>query len=286
MGLLPGRGQQTKEIAMSPEVTTPPVTTPARTRRRRPTAETIRVNVLRVVLIVVLLLVWQYFGGRSQHSMFFYSQPSAIWSGLTHLLGGQTFWTDLRYTMEETVVGFLIGGIAGIVLGFGLAFAKTAYRVLDPIMNALNALPRIALSSLFILWFGLGMESKIALVTSLVFFPLFLNAYAGASTIDPDQALLMRTMRASRLQFVRKVTFPATAPWVITGAKLGVAQALGGAVIGELIASQHGLGAELNSDATSFNTADEFAILLILIVLALILNGIFTVLENRTASWR
>jgi NitT/TauT family transport system permease protein len=257
-----------------------------RRRRRRLTAETVRVYVLRVLVIVVLLLLWQYFGGRSQHNEFFYSQPSAIWSALRQLLGTQAFWTDLRYTMEETVVGLLIGGVAGIVLGFGLAFSKLAYRVIEPIMNALNALPRIALSSLFILWFGLGMESKIALVVSLVFFPLFLNSYAGASTIDPDYELLMHTFRAGRLAFVRKVTLPATAPWVITGAKLGVAQALGGAVIGELIASQHGLGAELNTDAQSFATADEFAILLILIILALVLNGIFTHLDNRTAGWR
>ncbi len=268
----------------SPAVTTPPRT--RRRRQRRLTAETARVYVLRVLLIVVLLLLWQYFGGRSQHAKFFYSQPSSIWTALRHLLGTQEFWTDLRYTMEETVVGFLIGGVAGIVLGFGLAFSKTAYRVVEPIMNALNCLPRIALSSLFILWFGLGMESKVALVVSLVFFPLFLNAYAGASTVDPDHQLLMHTFRAGRLAFVRKVTLPATAPWVITGAKLGVAQALGGAVIGELIASQHGLGAALNNDAESFATAEEFAILLVLIVLALVLNGIFTFLENRTASWR
>jgi NitT/TauT family transport system permease protein len=271
-------------------MTAPPKVTatarPGRRRRRRLTAETLLVYLLRVVLIVVLLLLWQYFGGRSQHNKFFYSEPSAIWSALQHLLGGQTFWTDLRYTMEETVVGFLIGGVAGVVLGFGLAFSRLAYRVVEPIMNALNCLPRIALSSLFILWFGLGMESKIALVVSLVFFPLFLNAYMGASTIDPDYTLLMHTLRASRLQFVRKVTLPATAPWVITGAKLGVAQALGGAIIGELIASQHGLGAELNTDAESFSTADEFAILLILIALALVLNGIFTFFENRTADWR
>jgi NitT/TauT family transport system permease protein len=274
---------------MSAEVSVAPAApAPVQTggRRGRLTAESVRVYVLRVVLIVVLLLLWQYFGGRSAHNEFFYSKPTAIWSALWHDLGSGDFWTNLRYTMEETVVGFLIGGVAGVILGFGLAFSRIAYRVLEPIMNALNCLPRIALSSLFILWFGLGMMSKIALVISLVFFPLFLNAYKGATTIDPDHTLLMHTLRASRLEFVRKVTLPATAPWVITGAKLGVAQALGGAVIGELIASQHGLGAALNNDAQAFATADEFAILLVLIVLALVLNGIFTFFENRTASWR
>jgi NitT/TauT family transport system permease protein len=276
---------------MSAEVHAPPSVTdggtPGRSKRRnRTNAETVRVYILRVVLIVVLLAIWQYIGSRSTHNQFFYSRPSDIWTSLRNLLVSSDFYVDLRYTMYETVVGFLIGGVAGVVLGFALAFSKTAYRVLDPILNALNCLPRIALSSLFILWFGLGVQSKIALVISLVFFPLFLNAYKGATTIDPDQVMLMHTFRAKRLDIIRKVTLPATAPWVITGAKLGVAQALGGAVIGEIIAAQFGLGAALNTDAQSFATGDEFAIILVLIVIALILNGIFTVFESRTSSWR
>lgn len=277
---------------MSTEASAPPdaagnrtTRTPPR-RRRRTSAETVRVYVLRVVLIVVLLLLWQYVGSRSTHAQFFYSRPSDVWNSLRHLFVNGNFYTDLRFTMYETVIGFLIGGAAGVVLGFGLAFSRTAYRVIDPIMNALNCLPRIALSSLFILWFGLGVESKIALIISLVFFPLFLNAYQGATTIDPDQVMLMHTFRASKLDVVRKITIPATAPWVITGAKLGVAQALGGAVIGEIIAAQHGLGAALNTDAQAFATGDEFAIILVLIVIALVLNGIFTFLESRTSSWR
>jgi NitT/TauT family transport system permease protein len=257
-----------------------------RRHRRRPQAETVRVLVLRILLLAAVLAVWQWVGGLSDHNRFFYSQPTEIVGSLGNLLTSATFYTDLGYTMAETLLGFLIGGVAGVVLGFGLAFSRTAYRVIDPIMNALNCLPRIALSSLFILWFGLGMESKIALVISLVFIPLFLNAYRGATTLDADHLMLMHTFRASRMDVVRKIMLPATAPWVITGAKLGVAQALGGAVIGEIIASQHGLGAALNTDAQAFATGEEFAILLVLVVIALILNGVFTVLENRTSAWR
>jgi NitT/TauT family transport system permease protein len=276
---------------MSADVQAPPAflnrdPTQKRRSRRRPSAQTVRVYALRVLFIAALLALWQYFGSRSTHNAFFYSEPSAIWTSLRHLLTDSNFYVDLRYTMYETVVGFLIGGIAGIVLGFALAFSRTGYRVVDPLLNALNCLPRIALSSLFILWFGLGIKSKVALIISLVFFPLFLNAYKGATTIDPDHVLLMRTLHATRLEFVRKVTLPATAPWVITGAKLGVAQALGGAVIGEIIAAQHGLGAALNTDASSFATGDEFAILIVLVVIAVLLNAIFSFLETRTAGWR
>jgi sulfonate transport system permease protein len=253
---------------------------------RRPRAETMWVLVLRILLLLVLLAAWQWVGSRSDHNRFFFSQPTEIVASLGTLLTSATFYEDLRYTMAETLLGFVIGGVAGVVLGFALAFSRTAYRVIDPIMNALNCLPRIALSSLFILWFGLGMTSKVALVISLVFVPLFLNAYRGATTLDADHVLLMHTFRASRRDLVRKIMVPATAPWVITGAKLGMAQALGGAVIGEIIASQHGLGAALNTDAQAFATGEEFAILLVLIVIALILNGVFTVLETRTSAWR
>jgi NitT/TauT family transport system permease protein len=177
---------------MSAEVHAPPSVTdggaPGGSKRRsRTNADTVRVYILRVLLIVVILAVWQYIGSRSTHNQFFYSKPSDVWTALRNLLVSSDFYVDLRYTMYETVIGFLIGGVAGIVLGFALAFSKTAYRVLDPILNALNCLPRIALSSLFILWFGLGVQSKIALVISLVFFPLFLNAYKGATTIDPTR---------------------------------------------------------------------------------------------------
>lgn len=276
---------------MSAAAQSPPETVrqPSMSKRRSrlvPTAETVRVYILRVVIIVVLLALWQYFGGRSTHNEFFYSKPTSIFSSLRHLLVSSSFYTDLRYTMYETIIGFLIGGVLGIIAGFALAFSRTAYRALDPIMNALNSLPRIALSSLFILWFGLGMESKIILVVTLVFFPLFLNAYKGATTVDPDHTLLMHTLRANRWAYVRKVMLPSTAPWVITGAKLGVAQALGGAVIGEIIAAQHGLGAALNADAQSFATGDEFAILFLLIVIAMLLNAIFAYFERRTSSWR
>lgn len=269
------------------ESPTPVSDQPALRRSRwRPTAETIRVWALRIVIVVGLLALWQYYGGRSTHNQFFYSKPTLIWDSLTRMVTSSAFYVNLRYTMEETVLGFVIGGALGIACGFGLAFSRTAYRAIEPIMNALNALPRIALSSLFILWFGLGIESKVVLAVTLVFFPLFLNSYQGATTIDPDYVLLMRTLHAKRRDFVTKVMIPSTMPWIITGAKLGVAQALGGAVVGEIIAAQFGLGAQLNQDAQSFATGDEFAILLVLIALAMLLNGIFALLERRTSSWR
>jgi NitT/TauT family transport system permease protein len=272
---------------LSAEAKTP---TTARRRGGRPSRPVVRgplqVWTLRIALMIVLVVLWQVIGGQSSRLEFFISKPTAVWQSLVTILPTQNFWTDMYYTMYETVVGFVIGAVAGILCGFALAFSITVHRVVDPVMSALNSLPRIALASLFILWFGLGIESKIALIVSLVFFPLFLNAYKGATTIDPDYSLLMHTLRANRLQYVRKVVLPSTAPWVLTGAKLGVAQALGGAVVGEIIAAQHGLGAALNQAAGSFDTGLEFAILLVLIVVAMILNEVFEYFESRISSWR
>jgi len=274
---------------LSAEATTT-TTARRRGRGRRPGTPAVRgplqVWILRIVLMVALVIIWQLIGGQSSRLEFFISKPTAVWHSLVTILPTENFWTDMYYTMYETVVGFVIGAVAGILCGFALAFSLTVHRVLDPVLSALNSLPRIALASLFILWFGLGIESKVALIVSLVFFPLFLNAYKGATTIDPDYSLLMHTLRANRLQYVRKVVLPSTAPWVLTGAKLGVAQALGGAVVGEIIAAQHGLGAALNQAAGSFDTGLEFAILLVLIVVAMILNEVFEYFESRISSWR
>ena len=255
-------------------------------RRRRMSKGVVLVYALRALLLAVVIVAWQLIGGQSKNTAFFVSTPVAVWHALTHLVTTGEFWTDLRYTMYETVVGFLIAGAAGILFGFALALSYTAHRVIEPLMNALNSLPRIALASLFILWFGLGTSSKIALVISLVFFPFFLNSYKGATTIDSDIQLLMRTLNASRFAYMRKVTLPSTVPWIIAGAKLGIALALGGAIVGEIIASQHGLGAELNVAAESFNTAQEFAVLIVLIIAAMILNGIAQGIEARASRWR
>jgi NitT/TauT family transport system permease protein len=257
-----------------------------RRRSRRLSHDTVRVYVLRVAVLAVALVGWQLLGTSSAKTSFFISNPVAVWDSLMALLPTSDFWLDVGTTLEEMIIGFVIGGVAGVLLGFLLAFSPTAHRVLDPILNALNSLPRIALASLFILYFGLGLQAKIALVISLVFFPLFLNAYKGATTIDPDYQLLMHTMKAGRVQYVRMVTLPSTVPWLISGAKLGLAQGLGGAVIGEIISAQHGLGAALNIAANAFDTGQEFAILIVLIVIAMALNGIFEWFERMASTWR
>jgi NitT/TauT family transport system permease protein len=277
---------------MSADVTTPQATLGApragRTASRfhRPSNDNLRVYGLRLALAVVILVIWQFLGDSSSRTDFFISTPSAVWDSLVHLVPTGGFWADVRTTLFEVLVGFLIGAGAGVLLGFLLAFSVTAYRVVEPLLNALNSLPRIALAALFILYFGLGSESKIALVISLVFFPLFLNAYKGATTVDPDYQLLMHTFKAGRLQYAVKVILPSTVPWLVTGAKLGVAQGLGGAIIGEIISAQVGLGAALNTASNNFDTAGEFAILIVLIVIAMLLNGLFEVAERATSKWR
>jgi NitT/TauT family transport system permease protein len=257
-------------------------------QRRRPitSRETVVVYILRILLLAAILIAWQLVGDESVRTAFFTSKPTSVWKSLVSIIQTNAFWVNVKTTMYETLVGFAIGGVAGVLCGFALAFSNIANRVLDPLLNALNSLPRIALASLFILWFGLGTESKVVLVISLVFFPLFLNALKGATTIDPDYVLLMRTFKASRVSFVRKVILPSTVPWIMSGAKLGIAQALGGAVIGEIISAQHGLGAELNVAAANFDTGEEFAVLLVLVFIAMILNGICGFVERRVSTWR
>jgi NitT/TauT family transport system permease protein len=277
-------------MAAGAEAAAPPVGpdagAPARRPPRRLSRDTVRVYVLRVVVLAIVLVGWQLLGTSSTKTAFFISNPVAVWDALTALVPTANFWLDVGTTLEEMLIGFVLGGVAGVLLGFLLSFSPTAHRVLDPILNALNSLPRVALASLFILYFGLGLQAKIALVISLVFFPLFLNAYKGATTIDPDYQLLMHTMKASRVQYVRMVTLPSTVPWLISGAKLGLAQGLGGAVIGEIISAQHGLGAALNIAANAFDTSQEFAVLIVLIVIAMALNGIFERFERLASAWR
>ena len=245
-----------------------------------------RVLVGRVLFAVVALGIWQVVGSSSRQQEFFISKPSSIGSAFYHMVQTGVFYTNVRATLDETVLGFAIGAAAGILFGFVCAFVPALIAILDPYLNALNALPRIALASLFILWFGLGTEPKVVLIISLVFFPLFFNAYQGATTVDPDHILLMRTFRSNRIQFVKRVILPSSVPWLVSGAKLGLAQALGGAVIGEIIAAQVGLGAQLNEAATSFDTSREFATLAALSIIAMGLNALMALAEKRASDWR
>jgi NitT/TauT family transport system permease protein len=239
----------------------------------------------RLVIAAVVFGVWQYFGSRTTRMNFFISTPIAVFHTMIEMLGTAVFWTDAYVSLKEAILGFVISAVVGSACGFALAQSRFANRVLDPFISALNSLPRIALASVFILYFGLGEASKVALAVSLAFFIFLINIYQGASAVNEEWAIVMRTMGANRLQFIRKVTLQSTVPWAIAASRLGMSQAIAAVIIGEMLSAQQGLGSELLTASSTFDTSRQYAILVCLLIFAMILNEGLGYAERRTSSW-
>lgn len=239
----------------------------------------------QIALGIGLLLAWQ---GASKRLIddFFISNPVEVGERLYQWIADGSLFLHIWTTVYETVMGFVIGSVGGVVLGIWLGVAPFTSRLLGPYLNALNALPKVALAPLFVLWFGLGDESKIALAAILVLFLVFLNTYAGVREVDQDLVDSARLMRATRVQLITKVIIPSAMSWVFAGLKISVPYALIGAVLGEMIAANRGLGYLVQFSGSQFDSAGVFAVLIVISLLAVALNFFVEKVQHRMQRWR
>jgi NitT/TauT family transport system permease protein len=255
-------------------------------RSRRDAIERVWTNVWRLGLLAVLAGIWEGATRTGLVTPFWISSPTLIARDIWKSFAGGNIYLHIGVTLWEAFVGFVTGAVAGILGGFALARWDRLARVLDPYVTALNSLPRVALAPLFILWFGIGLISKIVLAFSLVVFILLVNTYAGAKNVDQDLVIITRLLGASRRQVTTKVILPASIPWIFAGLRLGLAYALIGAVVGEVIVAQAGLGFLISAAAGVFNTTGVFTALIILMVIAMLLNELMKVAERKLLRWR
>jgi NitT/TauT family transport system permease protein len=234
---------------------------------------------------LLVLLVWQGSSGRLVDN-FFISNPIDVGSRLLGWTINGSIFIHLWATVYATAMGFIIGSVGGVLLGIWLGVSSFASRLLSPYLNALNALPKVALAPLFVLWFGLGIESKIALAAVLVLFLVFLNTFAGVREVDQDLIDCARLMKAKRRQVITKVIIPSAMSWVFAGLKISVPYALIGAVLGEMIAANRGLGYLVQFSGSQFDSAGVFAVLFVIALLAVFLNFIVEMVQNRMERWR
>jgi NitT/TauT family transport system permease protein len=183
-------------------------------------------------------------------------------------------------------IGFAVGSLFGALLGFVLGYFRYLDALLSPFITAIYTLPKIALAPLVLLWLGIGYEAKVALSALLVFFLVFFNTYAGVRQVDPDLTNAARLMGASRRQLLRHVLCPHAAAWVFTGLRLALPYALVGAVVGEMLASNHGIGFLLANASNQLDTVGAFAALAILVTIGLLLNLLVELVEARVQRWQ
>ena len=243
-------------------------------------------DVWRIAILAVIAGGWEGATRSGLIAPFWVSSPSLVVRDLWRALTGADVYLHIGVTLYEAFLGFIAGAIVGILGGFALARWDRLAHVLDPYVTALNSLPRVALAPLFILWFGIGLTSKVVLAFSLVVFILLVNTHAGAKNVDQDLVIITRLLGATRRQLTLKVILPASIPWIFAGLRLGLAYALIGAVVGEVIVAQAGLGFLIASAAGVFNTTGVFSALIILMLIAMLLSEVMKVAERKLLRWR
>ncbi len=230
----------------------------------------------RLGLLLGILLFWQLASGKLLDPYFF-SKPSAIWNSLLGLTISGKLAVNALLTIQEITIGYVIGALVGAVVAVVVTWSEQLYEIVEPFFLAIYAIPSIALAPLIIVWFGLGITSKVVLAAYYVFFVVFLNVAAGVRNIRKSWVDMARIMGASRIQLVRVVVIPGAWPYVMTGLKTGLPQAVVGAIVGEFLSSQHGMGFLVVDASARYDTAGVFAAVVILSLFILILNSVLNV---------
>lgn len=234
----------------------------------------------RIAIAVLFLGGWQLASDRIFAS-FYVSSPAAVIERLVALVGSGELWPHLTQTLIEVALGLLIGVPLGALTGMALGFSTLLGGWLLPYMMALYSLPRVVLAPLFIIWFGVGLISKVTMVVTMVVFVIFYNVYQGVQEIDRDLLDVAKSLRANRLQTLRWIVLPSLVPWLITGLRLSIGIALIGAVIAELIAANQGLGYYIKFSSNMLDVTGVFAGLAVITIVAIGLEQLLRWLERH-----
>jgi NitT/TauT family transport system permease protein len=234
---------------------------------------------LRLAVIAICLVLWQVMSGPviPEYAV---SKPTQVWTALGKLLGSSSGWTDVKTTGIEILAGFGIGVAIGVVMGLLLGSFPLAGRVMEPLVAAVNGVPKIALAPLFVLFFGIGSWSKIYIAATGVAFVVFYNIYLGLRLRDRELVEIIEVMGGRRHHVLSYVTIPTLASPFFAALKTGGPLAILGVIGGEFIASSAGVGHELFTSAMNLDAATEFAGLIVLMAMTLILNGLLTRLDK------
>ena len=240
----------------------------------------------RVLVGVAVLSLWQGLVSLKMLDPFFVSRPTDIARRVNDWVVGGTIWRHLATTLEESLLGLVIGSAMGISLGFALGRSPVAARVFDPYIKMLNAVPRVVLAPLFLLWFGLGIWSKVALAVTLVFFVMFFNTYQGVRDADRVVVDNVRMLGATERQLVRHVLIPSALTWIFSSLQTSLGFAMVGAVVGEYLGSTRGLGYVISQAEGTFDTTGVFAGMTVLGVVVVIVSAGVTRLERWLLRWK
>jgi NitT/TauT family transport system permease protein len=210
---------------------------------------------------------------------------SEVFLALIDLVQEEFFWSATRVTVQETLIGFVIGVAAAWVLGTLIGVFRIFRLAFYPLVVAFQITPRIALAPLFLTWFGFGITSKIVMAATICFFPVLINVIVGLDTVDKDARTLMRSFGASRWEEYRKLTLPSSLPIVFAGIKTAMTLALIGAIVAEFVGASEGMGVLIKTLNFQLQVAEGFAVIVALSLIGIVLYGITELIERKLVFW-
>ncbi len=242
--------------------------------------------VIGAAMVLGVILVWQGVAMARVVPELFLPGPSDIWTAFAAYVRDGSIWIDMLYSGQELLTGYLLAVAVGLPLGLLIGWYKRLKYALDPFISFFYSMPRIALIPLLIIWLGIGVKSKIAVVYLGAFFPIVINTMAGVHNLDASLLKAARSFSASDAQIFRTIALPGSVPFILTGLRLGVGHSVVGVFVGELVAAQHGVGYMMATAGATFQTSKVFVGLIIFSSTGLCLTYFLQALERRFQAWR
>jgi NitT/TauT family transport system permease protein len=240
----------------------------------------------RFAALGIVLVLWEGLVRLNLINPFYVPAPSNVGATLVNLFADGEIWTHVEATFGAALLGLLLGVVVGGALGTAAALLPRVGEILDPAMTVMNAVPRIILAPLFVIWFGIGIASKVAVTFVLIAVLFFFTVYSGIKEVDQRLVDRVRTLGGGRAVLLREVYLPAVTAWALSQLKVAVGFAFTGAVVGEFVASSRGLGYLLSFAQSTFNASLTLALLLVVIVFVFVLFSLAAALERRLLRWR
>lgn len=257
-----------------------------RPARKKLDASGLSIRLGQLAITVIVLGSWELLARAGIIDEFFFPLPSDILITVWEWISTGYVFPHLWVTMQEAILAFITGAAAGLFLGFLLARISVLERLLDPFLKAFNALPRVVLAPIFLLWFGLGIWSKVAFGFTLVFFIVFFNTLEGVKSVDRVLVNNARMLGASEKQLLRHVFIPSALTWIFSSLHISVGFAITGAVVGEYLGASAGVGYAIAQAQGVFDTQGVFAGMFILMIVVLIIDILVNRLERHLLRWR
>jgi NitT/TauT family transport system permease protein len=240
---------------------------------------------IRIAIVVAILAGWQLSAAMAWVDPLFTSRPTDVAAALWANLPTAQLWKDIGYTLTEVAAGYAIGVTLGVLVGVLLGSSKLLRDACQPVLNALNSVPRIALVPLFVAWFGLGMAPRVVMAVTVVVFVMVTSVVAAMAQPDRDSALLARSLGASRRETLIKFQLPRAVPVIVSGLELSLIYAFLGVIAAEIVSGSNGLGARMTQYANLFQADDFFAVLAVLTAICTLLTAGLRRVERRLLRW-